>query len=92
MHSSASQRCRKFLIGKVTQKDMALTQFGFVGFQLACSRKVGLHKVNKNELKAFIHMWRCIGYILGIEDRFNICRGKSRVSLITSNTSVFFYI
>lgn len=53
----------------INQKDMALTQFGFMGFALVRNKMVGIHEATEEEWKAFVHVWRVIGYILGIEDK-----------------------
>lgn len=55
---------------KISQKDMALTQFGFMGFAVIRSKNIGIPDANEEELKAFIHVWKVIGYLLGIEDRY----------------------
>ena len=28
-------------------------------------------------MEGYVHMWRCLGWILGIDDRFNFCRTDS---------------
>ncbi|KAJ9575766.1 hypothetical protein L9F63_007412, partial [Diploptera punctata] len=35
----------------------------------------GAHNVTEEELDSFVHLWRCIGYLLGVEDKFNFCDG-----------------
>ncbi|ELU05540.1 hypothetical protein CAPTEDRAFT_228177 [Capitella teleta] len=58
----------------VSQYDMALVQSGFMGavvmypwsFGIACSA---------SELHDYIFFWRGIGYLLGIDDKYNICSG-----------------
>ena len=68
-HSFASRKsCAKGL-GLITQKDMALTQFGFMGFDVIKSKEVGLHNATNEDLRAFVHVWRVIGCIMGIENR-----------------------
>ncbi|XP_014256754.1 uncharacterized protein LOC106670710 [Cimex lectularius] len=57
--------------GPITQKDMAVTQFGFVGFAITSYDQLGLPK----EQTGLIHLWRVIGHMLGIQDRFNLFRG-----------------
>ncbi|XP_018563853.1 uncharacterized protein LOC108905467 isoform X2 [Anoplophora glabripennis] len=74
LHNSASKRSCACLKYRITQKDMALTQFGFMGFGLVRSRMMGVHCASEEELKGFIHLWRTVGHVLGIEERFNICR------------------
>lgn len=49
---------------------MVLTQFGFMGFVLVRSKQVGLHEANDEEWESFIHVWKVIGRLLGIEDRY----------------------
>ncbi|KAF4524679.1 hypothetical protein B566_EDAN009523 [Ephemera danica] len=61
----------------VNQYYMAITQFAFVGLAVVYPRKFGI-KINKKldqELDAFVHLWAAIAYLLGTEDRFNICIG-----------------
>lgn len=73
-HNSASKRCNSSGLGKISQKDMALTQFGFMGFAIAKREKIGLYNAHDDDLKCFIHLWRVIGFIMGIDESFNICR------------------
>ncbi|CAH1164150.1 unnamed protein product [Phaedon cochleariae] len=74
MHNFASNLGHRKLDYRINQLEMALTQFGFIGFALVRGRFIGIHEVSEEELKGFIHLWRAVGYVLGIEDRFNICR------------------
>jgi hypothetical protein len=73
-HNSASKRCCTAGLGRFSQKDMALTQFGFMGYALAMREKIGLHGATNEDLQGLVHVWRVIGYVMGVEDRFNICR------------------
>lgn len=59
----------------VSQYDMALTQFSFVGLIILHPKHVGLH-CSKEDLECLIHFWRGIGYMLGMEDRYNLCNGN----------------
>ncbi|KAG5872413.1 hypothetical protein JTB14_013658 [Gonioctena quinquepunctata] len=54
---------------------MVLTQFGFMAYQLVRSEAVGIHDATEEEWQAFLHVWRVVGYLMGIEDRFNLCSG-----------------
>lgn len=50
---------------------------------------LGIHVSRKN-FEAFVHFWRVIGYMIGIEDRFNLCTDswettKPRLELILSD-------
>lgn len=72
-HVRMSRHCEKAgQVGMISQKDMALTQFGFIGFILIKGSKLGMKFSDKNE-EGFVHFWRVIGYMIGIEDRFNVC-------------------
>lgn len=74
-HNSASNRSCSAGMHRITQKDMTITQFGFVGISVCRSKMLGIHNATDEEWKAFIHVWRVIGYLMGIEDRFNLCDG-----------------
>lgn len=56
-------------LNRITQKDMALTQFGFMGYALARPKEIGIYNATREELESLIHIWRVVGYILGMEDR-----------------------
>ncbi|KAI4466658.1 ER-bound oxygenase [Holotrichia oblita] len=73
-HDCASQQSYRSTQVFISQKNMALTQFGFMGFIVWKTEFVGVYGAEREELEAFIHVWRVIGNIMGIEDRFNICR------------------
>lgn len=72
-HSNATRkRIQKGLNG-IYQKDMAITQFGFIGYVFLVPEKLGMTNIEKY-LSGFNHYWQIIGYLLGISDRMNICR------------------
>uniref|UniRef100_A0A1A9WPE7 Uncharacterized protein n=1 Tax=Glossina brevipalpis TaxID=37001 RepID=A0A1A9WPE7_9MUSC len=70
-HSRSSRACGKLGAGTITQKDLALTQFGFIGFITLGAYRIQLY--DQEFLEATSHMWRVIGYLLGIKDEYNIC-------------------
>jgi len=73
-HSRSSHACARRGAGQITQKDLALTQFGFIGFIT-----MGAHRIKLNDqdfLEATTHMWRVLGHLLGIKEEYNIC-GKN---------------
>nr|CAD7601260.1 unnamed protein product [Timema genevievae] len=72
-HCAATHKAQKAGLGPISQLDMSLTQFGFMGYGLLYPRKLGLAG-NEDDFEGFIHFWRTIGHVLGIEERFNICR------------------
>lgn len=48
---------------------MAITQFGFMGFIVLRHEYLGVQVTDRN-IEAFIHFWRVIGFMMGIQDRF----------------------
>lgn len=69
-HNAASKQSMRRLKYRFSQMDMALTQFGFMGFGLVRGAMVGIHNAKEEDLRGFIHVWRVLGYVLGIEDRY----------------------
>ena len=53
---------------------MSVTQFVFVWLVILLPEKIGLKLATDQEMEGFIHLWRCIGWMLGIEDRYNFCK------------------
>uniref|UniRef100_A0A1B6L0P3 Uncharacterized protein n=1 Tax=Graphocephala atropunctata TaxID=36148 RepID=A0A1B6L0P3_9HEMI len=60
----------------VNQLDMSITQFGFVGLMVMYPNKFGAGSATEEELDGFVHLWRGLGYLLGIEDKYNFCNGS----------------
>lgn len=56
----------------ISQYDMLVTQFGFIGFVVLFPQKYGI-KWKEYDLTCFIALWRFIGYLLGIDDKYNLC-------------------
>lgn len=67
-HKTTSRRSDKAGIGGIYQRDMAITQFAFVGYVLIAPQSIGLCNKPQEE-EAFNHFWRVIGHMLGISDR-----------------------
>ncbi|XP_071558739.1 uncharacterized protein [Temnothorax nylanderi] len=59
----------------LNQADMGATQFAFVGMILLHPNELGID-ASDEDLEAFCHTWRGIGYLLGMEDEYNFCRGN----------------
>lgn len=59
----------------VSQMEMSFTQFGFVGLMVTFPEKFGAGDASEEDLEAFLHTWRSIGYLLGVEDKYNFCNG-----------------
>ncbi|XP_043475103.1 uncharacterized protein LOC122506822 [Leptopilina heterotoma] len=73
-HCSASRKCSSSGLRRITQTDMAITQFGFIGFTLMSAEQLGV-KATEEELEGIVHFWRVIGYMLGMEEKYNLCTG-----------------
>lgn len=59
----------------LNQGDMSGTQFATMGLAVLYPKQFGLH-VSDEDLEAYCHLWRGLGYLLGIEDHYNFCRGS----------------
>ncbi|XP_055319056.1 uncharacterized protein LOC129576927 isoform X2 [Sitodiplosis mosellana] len=80
-HIVSSKHTEKKEAGFISQRDMALTQFGFMGYIVLKPDKLGVQVSNK-DLEAFIHFWRVIGHLIGIQDKYNLCTGSYRTTKI----------
>ncbi|XP_025153379.1 uncharacterized protein LOC105184300 isoform X1 [Harpegnathos saltator] len=56
--------------------DLVMLQYALMGMVVLHPHKYGAHDATEEELEGFCHMWRCYGYLLGIEDEYNLCRGS----------------
>ncbi|XP_014204843.1 uncharacterized protein LOC106636827 [Copidosoma floridanum] len=67
----------KTLTGRfLSQGEMVGTQFGFVGLIVLRPEVFGIHYATDDDLEGFLHLWRSIGYQLGLDDNYNFCRGS----------------
>lgn len=78
-HMMASKFAVKKQSGFINQRDMALTQFGFIGFIILKPHKLGIQISNK-DMEAIVHFWRVIGYLIGIDDKYNVCTDSYRTT------------
>ncbi|KYN07608.1 PREDICTED: uncharacterized protein LOC108780209 [Cyphomyrmex costatus] len=76
-HVMATRMTKKAGVGEIQQRDMVLTQFGFLGYTFTASKYFGLNNTLE-ENEAFNHFWRVNGYMLGITDNLNICRKNAK--------------
>ena len=76
----------------VSQTEMGFTQFGFVGLFIAYPACFGAHNITEDELDSFAHLWRCIGYLLGIEDKHNFCNGSLKTVRQKANDIIEFFV
>lgn len=62
---------------QLTQRDLVILQFGFMGYALLRPRFLGIRVAPDSEnLKGFVHFWRVIGHSFGLRDEFNLCTGS----------------
>ncbi|XP_029163139.1 uncharacterized protein LOC114934621 [Nylanderia fulva] len=59
----------------LNQADMGATQFAFMGMIVLYPQKLGIN-ASDEDITAYCHFWRCIGYALGMQDEYNFCRGS----------------
>ena len=76
MHNTVMRAMHNAYSNKVnfSQYDMALVQSGFFGGIILHPDAFGVHCTDA-DLDDYVHFWRGIGYLLGIDDRFNLCSG-----------------
>lgn len=79
-HVVANKRSQQAGLAGIYHRDMAITQFGFLGFVLLRQKELGL-RCTSEELEGFLHFWRVVGHMLGISDRLNICRAKTEETI-----------
>lgn len=73
-HCIAFKRSTEAGVHKPTQLDMALAQFGFIGYTMISGEYLGV-KTTPEEMEGVVHLWRVIGSMLGMDDKFNLCTG-----------------
>ena len=59
----------------VSQYDMGVVQCGFMGAIVMYPEYFGV-RCSKEDLQDYIYTWRGIGYLLGVDDMYNICQGN----------------
>lgn len=55
--------------GTVSQRDLALTLYGFVGFSMLKPDKFGVRQLSEGDWDAYNYVWRVIGHMIGLEDK-----------------------
>lgn len=62
----------------LSQYDIMITQFAFIGFIVTKANNMGLlDDFNQKDLESLLHFWRVIGFYLGASDEYNLCSYKS---------------
>ncbi|XP_052751758.1 uncharacterized protein LOC113513629 isoform X2 [Galleria mellonella] len=73
-HFNAGLASKTKGLGVVSQRDMALTLFGFIGYSILMPEKFGVMQLRPDDWESYNHLWSVIGHMIGLEDRYNICR------------------
>ncbi|XP_072755275.1 uncharacterized protein [Anoplolepis gracilipes] len=60
----------------LNQGDMSGMQFISMGLLVLYPKQFGVYDASAEDLETFCHLWRGFGYLLGIEDQYNFCRGN----------------
>ncbi|XP_034250225.1 uncharacterized protein LOC117650739 [Thrips palmi] len=72
-HLRGAAAARRAGLPGISQLDLVLTQFAFCG--IAVVRRKLLHlDASDQDVLDFMHVWRTLGCLIGIQDRFNICQ------------------
>ena len=66
-HFSASRSAKNANVGIISQRDMAITQYGFMGFTVLSQKETGVQG-SKKDLEDYCHFWRVLGNVIGIQD------------------------
>lgn len=67
LHFSASRSAKNAKIGIISQKDMAITQYGFIGFTIHAQKQTGVY-CTREEMEDYCHFWKVLGHIIGVKD------------------------
>jgi hypothetical protein len=97
MHCSASKSSEKACCGVISQSSIKLqyfqkkatitsNSFDLQPLQPGC---LGV-KRRKEDMEAFVHFWRVMGFMLGIKDEYNICTDSLDTTIIRSFVRVQF--
>ncbi|VVC34075.1 Hypothetical protein CINCED_3A004619 [Cinara cedri] len=62
-------------LNSFSQCYLAITQFGFFGLALVYPEWFGIHNCSRRDMEDFVHLWRTIGYFMGLSDEYNFGRG-----------------
>lgn len=79
MHLIASTQAKTKKIGMISQTEIAMTAFGFMGYALTRAHTLGIRYNNREDRDAFVYFWAVVCYMLGVKDEFNMCKHKLEV-------------
>ncbi len=79
MHKRVAKSMKTTYTDKLhmSQYDMSSVQCGFITAVILYGKRIGI-KYTEADMENFIYFWRCLGYLLGINDKYNICKGSHK--------------
>lgn len=75
MNATAAQRATPTKLAPnvwVSQYDMVVTQWAFLGLMMMHPKACGLYHVTEDELYEVVYCWRVVSYFIGIDDKFSL--------------------
>lgn len=73
MHFLASRQSKKKGLGIISQIEVGLTAYGFMGYALTRPHTLGIRYDDDKDRDAFVFFWAVICSMLGVKDEFNMC-------------------
>lgn len=73
MHARASKLVRGQNIAPISQTELAVTTFGFMGYALIRPHYFGIRDDCPEDREAFVYFWAVIGHMLGVKEQYNMC-------------------
>lgn len=73
MHALSSNISNGRGTGFITQLEVSLTVFGFMGYSLIRPHLLGVKYDNDEDRKGFVHFWAVMANMLGVDDAINMC-------------------
>jgi len=71
----AKHKHAAMLTSGITQYDMVLTQWAFIGPALLFPRKLGIPRAEDEDMRGLVYIMYLVGKYLGIKEDLNICSG-----------------
>lgn len=66
-HAVASRSAKSADVEMISQKDLAIAQYGFMGFAVLNFVETGI-QCKQQEMEDFCHFWRILGSLIGLKD------------------------
>ncbi|KAL2750185.1 uncharacterized protein V1477_001681 [Vespula maculifrons] len=65
-------------VKRINQSEMAYTLFGFMGLPVLYPDHFGIYPKTDEDLDSFCYVWRCIGYLLGVDEDLDDVKARCR--------------